>query len=162
MVFNPPHPLILNWLFFLRRYVNVKDPHQAAAAHHDPAASSSPLTSAASEASSIRTLSSTAETSAGGFDTGNSAANGAINLSVDRPQQQQQQDSSGRAPPPGVLPQEPSEYLCTIEDFFVSVIWVLIADMVVVPILIRRQSFDVGMSFKSDRQGPLVLTLRRY
>ncbi len=120
MVFNPPHPLILNWLFFLRRYVNVKDPHQAAAAHHDPAASSSPLTSAASEASSIRTLSSTAETSAGGFDTGNSAANGAINLSVDRPQQQQQQqqDSSGRAPPPGVLPQEPSEYLCTIEDFF--------------------------------------------
>ncbi len=74
---------------------NVQDPHHP---HEAPAAS--PLTSAASESGSIRTLSSSAE---GGFDGGSNGSAGAINLSVDRQQQQQQQQQDSRAPPPGPL-----------------------------------------------------------
>ena len=119
--FNLPHPILLGLIlrhrlaphhlpFFLFSRT-LKDPSAAAAAahHHDPAASSSPLTS---EGSSIRTLSSTAETAGGGgFDAGggtNGTSAGAINLSVDRPQQQQQ--DSGNRPP---LAHDPSKCLHT-------------------------------------------------
>ncbi len=89
-------------------FLSSKDPHHEAAA-------ASPLTSAASESGSIRTLSSSAETGNGGFDAGSSGSSsnaGAINLSVDR----QQQDNRT-----GVLNSESSE--CLLQDSLLPSIW---------------------------------------